>query len=142
MYNSFYMPYLLEGLELYQYISILSLSSNLLFTVFSLFKSFDSFEKSPNLASKYISILISVFFKTQILPLNSKFYAISEAKDLVYTNKYIQTLASSLYDSPFFFTSYCLNNFRPFSNLPILSVRSAYYTIAYHLGENILCIDN
>lgn len=111
--NFFCMSHLLEGLEPYQYAPVPSPSPSPPSTFPSPFKSFDDCKESPNLPSEHVGIWSFALIKTQILLLDSKFCTVSKAKDLTYTKKHTQTLASSLRNFSFPPAPHSLDSFRP-----------------------------
>lgn len=106
--TSFYMSYLVEGLEPFQYFS----DPGPYPTFPSLSQIPKGWEGAPNLLLEHINIWSAALFKTQLLPIESKFRASSEAKDLFYSKKHTQDLASTLRESLFTPAFYCFNTFR------------------------------
>lgn len=113
-YNSFCIPYLLEGPKFYQYTPIPGSGLSLSSTIPNPFKSSDGFKKCPNPPLKHINIWRSILFKPQILLLNGKFHAIFKVKNLANIKKYTQTLTFFLRNSSFPPAPYCLKCFRSF----------------------------
>lgn len=109
--NPLYIPSLLKRLESYQYISAPGIGP--LTTFPSPLKSSDGWEATPNLPSEQIGIWSSTLFKIQFLPMEGKFHAVSETKDLAHNKKHAQTLVSVLHESPSPLTTHRLDSFCP-----------------------------
>lgn len=103
------MSHSLERLELFQYFS----DPNPHHIFFSPSQIPEGWEGSPNLPSEHVDIWNTILFKTELLSVESKFRASFEAKDLSYTKKHAQDLASALHESLFTLASHRLDTFRP-----------------------------
>lgn len=109
--NALCMPHVLDGLEPHQYSATAP-------SFPSPSKSLDSWEEGPSSPQEHVGVRSTSLFKTQILPLEGKFRALSEAKDSAFTKSHAQELTSNLRDVQFPPAPYQLDTFRAPSLAP------------------------
>lgn len=110
--NSLYMPYSLEGLEPHSYSSVPTP------TFPSPVQSSESWDEGPSSPQETVGARTTALFNTQILPMEAKFRAVSEAKDSVFTKSHAQALTSSVHDVQFPPAPHRLDSFRAPAPLP------------------------